>query len=132
MPQIPEDVRTGYTTSAIDVGLIRYAAPETLEGGYNVLASDVYSFACLVLHVLTGKEPFYWIRVPPALLLAKVKGDGIDRGRYTDLAPEDAIWALLDSCWQREPGKRPTMPVVIEQVSLSQIARSSLRLRLPR
>lgn len=102
-----------------------------IEGTFDELASDVYSFACLVLGVLTGKEPFYWIR-GMGLILAKVRGDGIDRRQYPDLAPDDAIWTLLESWWQRDPRKRPTMPAVLEQVSFCRTTGSFLRLRLLR
>jgi hypothetical protein len=32
--------------------------------------------------------------------------------------PTDAIWSLIQHCWQREPGARPSMPCMMQQLSI--------------
>lgn len=47
----------------------------------------------------------------------KLHPEEIDKAEYPELPESDSLWDVLDECWNRDPNKRPTMPVVLEKVS---------------
>jgi len=53
-----ETATTALTGGGQVLGTADYVSPEAVEGGAVDAASDVYSFACLAYHVLTGSPPF--------------------------------------------------------------------------
>lgn len=46
------------TRTGMLVGTVDYMAPERLEGGRGDVASDIYSFGCMLFELLTGHVPF--------------------------------------------------------------------------
>jgi son of sevenless-like protein len=94
----------------------RWFAPELLrESGDTVSThSDVWSFGMLCLEILSGDVPFAGIRrdlaVPREIdngVLPKHPGlVAVSQGL------SDAIWKLLQKCWEREPAKRPSITEV--------------------
>jgi hypothetical protein len=76
------------------VGTVDYVAPEQVEGGPVDARTDVYSLACVLYHLLTGKVPFDK-PTEMAKLFAHVHEDP---PRPSDLAPgtpgplDDVVW----------------------------------------
>jgi son of sevenless-like protein len=93
----------------------RWFSPELLtESGPVSTHSDVWSFGMLCLEILSGDVPFADIRRDIAVLreidngaLPKHPGrDAISQGL------SDAIWQVLQKCWEREPTMRPSITEV--------------------
>ncbi|KAG8911547.1 hypothetical protein FRC01_005650, partial [Tulasnella sp. 417] len=89
---------------------VRYASPEiVLEGtAAESLSNDIWSWACLILEVLTDKIPFADLPTEPRLLLALLLGRSPS---VTDLSPSSPLpelTVLLRDCWSHQPMERPT------------------------
>ena len=77
--------------------------------------ADVFAFAMLAMEVFTGKMPFDKQKSEAVVL-------SILRGSRPEM-PKDAhavgltseMWKLLESCWQQDPKKRPTMEEVVRR-----------------
>ncbi|KAF9244248.1 kinase-like domain-containing protein [Melanogaster broomeanus] len=96
-----------FSTTANTRGTLRWAAPEVLnlntedeENLSRVLPtpqSDIYSFGRIMLQVLTGKIPFYYIQRHEAVLLVISKGDIPRRPDFSvTTAPQ---WEFIQRCW---------------------------------
>lgn len=48
----------GVTPTGTWVGTINYVAPEQIRGGHGDARSDVYSVACMLFEMLTGRAPY--------------------------------------------------------------------------
>ena len=93
----------------------RWFSPELLtESGPVSAHSDVWSFGMLCLEILSGDVPFANIKREIAVLreidngvLPKHPGPvAVSQGL------SDAIWKILQKCWEREPAKRPSIKEV--------------------
>jgi len=74
--------------------------------------SDVYSFACLMLQVLTGNVPYCATKRPEQVVYLKYLGrDPID-AQTPEVA--DRYVAFMRWCWSPEPEKRPSMETVVD------------------
>ncbi|KAG8924853.1 hypothetical protein FRC01_010966 [Tulasnella sp. 417] len=94
-------------------GTTRYVAPEFLENRKTDEHTDVYSFGLVAMELLTGVQPFSSVS-QEASLISRVK-----RGEppfAEDLAKDDAWRAVLSSCWVKDPGARPSMERLDEEV----------------
>ena len=71
--------------------------------------ADVFAFAMLTVEVLTGKVPFEELKneavVPWVLRGGRPKMPESARA----MGLTDEVWELLESYWQQDPEKRPTM-----------------------
>lgn len=95
-----------------------YQAPEFLCPGTEAFIqpakpSDVYALASVVLAVFTGHPPFYESLVRTTeRAVAKIILNG-----HLDIPKPDgignALWALLQQCWQRDPTARPSIGEVV-------------------
>ncbi|KAK1227561.1 hypothetical protein PQX77_009471 [Marasmius sp. AFHP31] len=105
------------TTSATrPVGTARWLAPELLVGsGGPSKESDVYAFACVCCEIFTGLQPFpeYANEMTVAFHVAQGKRPSRPEG-----VPElsNAIWALMNMCWETTPSSRPTASHVLGKV----------------
>jgi serine/threonine protein kinase len=78
-------------------------------------AADVFAFGMFAVEVFTGKIPFEEQKNETVVLRIS------QGGRPT--MPEDAqavgltteIWSVLESCWNQNPKKRPTMQEVVRR-----------------
>ncbi|KAF7345070.1 Protein kinase domain-containing protein [Mycena venus] len=103
-----------HTTRSILGGTARYQAPELLEGAsLNHFGSDVYAFACIGFEILTGAPPFSELANEMAVGIKVIAGK---RPSRPQAIISDALWALLDHCWQQEQVERPTMLQVVESL----------------
>jgi len=114
--RVLDNVSTGWTTSNPGY-TIRFASPEVLVGEKGGTPSDVYSFARLILHVLSGKLPFYNEKKGTAGVTMKViRGEPLSREDYSFPLPEPAfsmLWGVLSRCWSFEPRDRPGINEVL-------------------
>ncbi|KIM85777.1 hypothetical protein PILCRDRAFT_344290 [Piloderma croceum F 1598] len=86
-----------------------YKSPEELVNGVQTSYTDVYSFACTVYSMYTGRSPLVYVRDMQRIaerghggLLAGSKPEGLS----------DAVWIVLNRCWAIHPASRPTMAAV--------------------
>ncbi|KAG8945872.1 hypothetical protein FRC04_012232 [Tulasnella sp. 424] len=89
----------------------RWTAPEILEGDPYSTASDVYSFGCLALVILSNQVPYASFYTDAAVSKAIFRGElPVDWDSVSGLHP---TWRL---CWNQGPSSRPTMRAVLGSV----------------
>lgn len=105
---------------SIGYGSAIFMAPEMMRGSWAVPgpASDVYSFGCVALQVLTGMLPFHEILEQPgwtqSLFFDRV---AIDKMRPT--IPDDSsivppnVRGLIEDCLSHDPAARPGLTAII-------------------
>ncbi|CAE7132278.1 unnamed protein product [Rhizoctonia solani] len=118
----------------------RWAAPELLqEMGRYSFAADIYalgmvtlkplhSFARFLINFLvlqtfleaiTGKLPFPELRSDSAVMskvLVKKEAPSRPLSAIPDRAYANALWDLLNDCWQYDPVKRPKVALIISKI----------------
>ncbi|KAG8898713.1 hypothetical protein FRB99_007198 [Tulasnella sp. 403] len=101
----------GTTTVDRKMFTVRYAAPELLNGTLDEpsVHCDVYSFACVALAIMTGKQPFFSSKNESDVTLAIAKSKSPASGDYQELPSRDPLWPILEECWRTEPNQRPSM-----------------------
>ncbi|KAH7883402.1 kinase-like domain-containing protein [Phlebopus sp. FC_14] len=82
-------------------GAVRWAAPERFHNEDHVVyqpttKSDIYSFGCIMLQVLSGKEP--WWEINTCLIPVRLY-QGKNPGRPSSRVINDDHWELIQSCW---------------------------------
>ena len=105
------------------VGISRWLAPEIItpprkRGTVPVLeskAADVFAYGMLALEVFTGKVPFDGERDEAVVLRISRGGRPVMPPNAGAVGLTDEIWNFLESCWQQNPKKRPTMREVVEK-----------------
>ncbi|KAG9028015.1 hypothetical protein FRB95_006970 [Tulasnella sp. JGI-2019a] len=113
------DIGTGLTTG--NAFTVTFTSPELLLGDRGATASDVYSFGGVILEILSGKAPLYR-HGNSAFKLIRAIATGKTSSREDHpipLLPDlalDVLWQLLGRCWASDPGHRPLMTDVIEQL----------------
>ena len=77
--------------------------------------ADVFAFAMLAVEVFTGKIPFGEQKNEAAVLRISQGGrpEMPQNAQETGLTAD--IWNVLQSCWQQNPKKRPTMQEVVRK-----------------
>ncbi|KAJ7666113.1 kinase-like domain-containing protein [Mycena polygramma] len=113
----------GFTTAS--VGTAPYMAPElffVVDGATQedaspstTKSSDVYSFALLVLEILTSGPP----KGRPArpIITAKILADlRPKQGDYDAEKVTPETWTVLDRCWAFEPQLRPVISEVLREL----------------
>ena len=75
--------------------------------------ADVFAFGMFAVEVFTGKIPFGEQKNEAVVLRISEGGrpEMPENAQAVGLTGE--IWALLESCWQHDPKKRPTMEEVV-------------------
>ncbi|KAK7037376.1 Rho guanine nucleotide exchange factor [Paramarasmius palmivorus] len=94
------------STAAHAAGTARWSAPEIHAGDPSTTWSDIYSVGCLYYEIITGLVPFYDLSKEAAVLLAVIQGKR--PVRPSNIMISDALWALINDCWNTEPTSRPT------------------------
>lgn len=100
-------------------GTCRYMAPEvanppeTDDGSPSYDQKvDVFSYAMIIYHVLTGQKPFVEKQTPWVIMTAYVDGHRPD---VPDNMPE--VWKdLMIRCWDQNPKERPAMAEVRDRM----------------
>ncbi|KAJ7810357.1 kinase-like domain-containing protein [Mycena olivaceomarginata] len=115
-----------HSTRTAGGGTARYQAPELLswENPSPIHpGSDVYAFASLCYEMLTGKLPFFERPNDMAVALAVI--EGCRPSRHPTIL--EALWMLLEECWEKNAEKRPTMPQVIKRLISPSIGASQIQ-----
>uniref|UniRef100_A0A665TFL5 Tyrosine-protein kinase n=1 Tax=Echeneis naucrates TaxID=173247 RepID=A0A665TFL5_ECHNA len=91
---------------------VKWTAPEALKKEKFSTKSDVWSYGVLLWEIFSyGRLPY------PKMSLKEVK-EKVDGG-YRMEAPDDCppgVYALMTSCWEQEPRRRPTFHKVREKL----------------
>ncbi|KAF8120857.1 kinase-like domain-containing protein, partial [Boletus edulis] len=93
-------------------GALRWSAPEQIlseETVNRTTKSDIYSFGCVALQVLTGKQPWSEISADGAVILRLAKGH--KPGRPESRMIGDSHWSLMEVCWSPTE-ERPTAEAI--------------------
>jgi serine/threonine protein kinase len=92
---------------------VRWAAPENFQVPEDdesmnspQLASDIYSFGCIMLQVFTGKVPYSEFRSDHQVTVQILRGRKPARPVTPPIA--DALWDFMQKCWLAEPEHRPS------------------------
>ncbi|KAJ6521959.1 kinase-like domain-containing protein [Mycena vulgaris] len=110
-------VQFTYSSKPTQGGTIRYQAPELHRGGHSDLRSDIYAFAAVAYELLTRTPPFPDLRTDGAVVTAVLEGRRPPRPKSCSGTPSlDALWNLLQNCWEEQPAMRPTAAQIIERL----------------
>ncbi|KAJ7863309.1 kinase-like domain-containing protein [Mycena olivaceomarginata] len=112
--------RRGFTTS--NIGTAPYMAPELFfvvdinsqesSSPSTTTSSDVYSFALLVIEILTAEPPKG--RPTRTIVTRKILSNlRPKRMDYDEMKVSQGTWSVLDECWSFEPHLRPTVSEVL-------------------
>ncbi|CUA68243.1 Putative serine/threonine-protein kinase/receptor R818 [Rhizoctonia solani] len=107
-------------TSSGQSGTIRWAAPEQLlTGAPSTKGSDVYALAMTMLEIFTGRIPYPECQRDFQIIVLLQKGTLPERPKELSADNEQSseMWNLLLSCWNHEPGVRPSATAVLESLS---------------
>ncbi|KAG8976949.1 hypothetical protein FRB90_008993, partial [Tulasnella sp. 427] len=115
---VAEGVVSGLTSTGGTAGTLGYQSKELLmdENARPTKMSDVYAFAGLILATVSGKGPFAETRPAGQVILKVIQGRRPVPANHPGLPESDALWTLLDRCWNTDPALRPSMTEVIELV----------------
>ncbi|KAJ7322006.1 kinase-like domain-containing protein [Mycena albidolilacea] len=120
--------RRGFTTS--NVGTAPYMAPElffvvdaagtsstdTSSSPSTTTRSDVYSFALLVLEILTAEPPKR--RPSRPIITVRILADlGPKQADYDAEKVPHRTWCVLDQCWSFEPMLRPGISELLSDLA---------------
>ena len=105
------------------VGTSRWLAPEIINptrkgNSPPVMESkpaDVFAFGMFAVEVFTGKIPFEEQKNEAVVLRISRGGRPEMPGNAQDVGLTTEVWKLLESCWQQNPKKRPTMDEVVRR-----------------
>ncbi|KIK35091.1 hypothetical protein CY34DRAFT_96697, partial [Suillus luteus UH-Slu-Lm8-n1] len=118
------DHKTSFTASQRS-GAFRWAAPEIIPlNAENPnahfdkpnKASDIYSFGCIMMQVLSGCSPYFDMRWEPCVIVAKSKG--IMPTRPTLPAIADDYWRYIEQCWSTHAKMRPSVDDVLDYITV--------------
>ncbi|KAG8969205.1 hypothetical protein FRC05_001169 [Tulasnella sp. 425] len=114
---------TGYSSTHGDkmtnqIGTNGYRAPEVSKPSQQSPAADIYSIACLILHILSGSPP----TVPFEQVL---QGATPQPSEHLGLPASDPIWGLLVRCWSLTPRARPKLDNIMDELEAERNLRSS-------
>ncbi|OAX43630.1 kinase-like protein [Rhizopogon vinicolor AM-OR11-026] len=112
------------TFSSLQLGNTRWMGPEFLEPSDDgdgsqspqkpTKTGDIYSFGCIMLQILSGEEPYAWIKHAPHVITAIARGlepfkKNINMGE---------VYKLLSSrCLSRIPEQRPSIVEIMTIMS---------------
>ncbi|KAG8870633.1 hypothetical protein FRB97_009581 [Tulasnella sp. 331] len=119
--RVLDNVSTGWTTSS-PAFTAAFASPEVLRGDKGKTSADVYSFAGLILEVMSGHFPWWKFKSNVFKIIQSVEegkaplpGDHPIAGMSEPAVA--TLWQLLNRCWSKEPTDRPPMNDIMTQLS---------------
>jgi hypothetical protein len=104
----------------------RWIAPELLSGPkvYD-FPCDTWSFAMLMIELFTRQHPYPEYRRDIQVLHVVLSGQQPERPVDNKVGSEwvsDAVWELMENCWEMVPAKRPDMAEVRDRVAEAKVA----------
>ncbi|GMH41375.1 hypothetical protein BSKO_09285 [Bryopsis sp. KO-2023] len=104
-------VSSGGNMTTFSWGTVDHMPPEMLRNGKLRFATDVFSFAILLVEMMTGHRPFRGL-ASPAIIVGIVEGmrPSIPKGCPKPLAN------LIKTCWDDDWRKRPTFDKVVDEL----------------
>ncbi|KAG1736399.1 kinase-like domain-containing protein [Suillus paluster] len=99
-------------------GAVRWAAPEIIpldssEGIKPNKASDIYSFGCIMMQVLSNNLPYSEISAQ-AVVVAKSKHTPPTRPTLHPI--DDVYWCYLERCWSPRVERRPLVDDILDYI----------------
>jgi serine/threonine protein kinase len=94
------------------LGAYRWKAPECLEGESATFASDVFSFAMVIIEIVSGSFP--WEQMEDSVVKVYAMRGELPR-RCFEIG--DAEWRLIQAMCCRDPSKRVTIDAVVVHLS---------------
>ncbi|TDL17031.1 kinase-like protein [Rickenella mellea] len=121
---IDSQATTVGVTSFDGRGAIRWQAPELLKVSISSTASinvsrkiDIYAFASVTLEIFTCKLPFSHLRDGQVLTAVVLQDLRPPRPfEAMEIGLDDAVWKLMQDCWQSKPKSRPDMKDVVRRI----------------
>ncbi|KLO16659.1 kinase-like protein [Schizopora paradoxa] len=102
------------------ISKIRYQAPESYSFVQNgsELKHDIYSFAMVVLSILTGNKPFSYFNSGYSIISAVKSGQRPPRPNQTLVhrALDDKLWDIIVRCWSQDPDERPSASQILQEL----------------
>lgn len=94
--------------TTFSMGTLDHMPPETLRDGKIHWATDVYSFAILLVEMMTGRQPFRGMTTP-AMMISVIEGmrPGIPQDCPTSIAN------LIKDCWEHDWTRRPSFSILV-------------------
>ncbi|KAG9000166.1 hypothetical protein FRB93_012841 [Tulasnella sp. JGI-2019a] len=84
---------------------IRFQSPEMVtEEAPRTVASDVWSWGCLLIEIMKEVPPYSHLRTESAVVRAMLKG--ISPWPEDDLKQPIDLWSVVEHCWNADPTKR--------------------------
>jgi len=78
--------------------------------------SDVYAFGMTCSEILTGKQPFHYVKTPHPMAMIKTIFEGLKpEYRYSDQEYLD-IWHVIEPCINKHPSERPSMTRLVNDL----------------
>ncbi|KIY67253.1 kinase-like protein [Cylindrobasidium torrendii FP15055 ss-10] len=98
-------------------GSLRWLPPEAVldtpgpQDSYRP-PRDIYSFACTVVEIYSGKRPFD-LKTDAQVVMA-IHNDERPARPSVETGMSDALWSLIDSCFDPDPSARPSASRLLE------------------
>lgn len=107
------NVQQQYYRSKTGVFPVRWTAPEAIEGSSFSPASDVWSFAIVMVEIYqNGAEPYNGMSLQSVIPYV-MAGTQIERPAGCTAA----IYELMCECWSMDPSESPTFARVVEAMT---------------
>jgi serine/threonine-protein kinase len=106
----------GLTTPEALIGTPNYLAPEAINGARPSPAGDVYGLGVLLYELIVGRAPY--VGGPAAAVLRRHIEE--EPQRYPGIP--DIAWALIESCMDKDPKRRPAASELVPRLHAVQSA----------
>ncbi|KAG6825509.1 hypothetical protein H0H92_003436, partial [Tricholoma furcatifolium] len=106
-------------------GSVRWQAPELFDPDaadelhYATKATDIYAWGSVAYEIFAGQLPFAHVNRDPMVMTKIMNGERPTRP--TESSPSwnvwgltEAIWSLMERCWDADPAQRPTVDLVLD------------------
>ena len=120
---ISDPVYLLFSSSLVQGGTTRWMSPELLSPeGFGLKtsrptkSSDCYSLGMVIYETISGKPPFHE-DTDIAVIVKVLKGM-----RPCRTPAFEGLWEILQECWAAEPGKRPSIEVVLQHFDVCSIS----------